>query len=1483
MRSASRLATGWLILGALAVTVAAAPPHAARPGYRGTDTSGVYPAQGLLKSWPTGGPDLLWQVPLGISAAPVTVWQGKVYAVAGGNAYLHVFDLEGNEVAKTHLGSASWKRFGFTRSTPLVAEGVAFGSTPNANLYGVDLETMAVRWQVNAWADFGAGEGDQGWGLPESPILHEAKVILNPVSRDDQTPPLVAIDIRDGSQVVWGMDPGLGKAYSAADVSAALFTHHGRDLIVSPTWCYIVCLDADTGKVLWEIPSVGEKTLTPAYEDGLLLVPIRREVAPAEARAWPAWPALPLDPPYGQATAGAARTTAADDDPDNPASTQAAADDGAAPVTLRDKMRKTSWGDEELAMLRLSDDGATARVLWVRPGAPGRFSHAVLVDGRVYCFTRPQEDPEPSPDGLLPALPERVRGRSRGTSLVCLDARTGEVIASAPAGTPGHVVAAEGMVYAVDLVKVPKPHEPSARPRQAPRLRLIRPTADGFDVAGELMPFGYDAVPELRDGEWEANVPPVIAEGRLFWKFGPLMVYDLRGSDYEPLPAPPPVDAPPLDTKPAVAAADPTEVQPDDVPRLIAQLGARLRDHRQQAAALLAGTSAAKADELARRLADRVTAGGEEAWLRQRAAAEALRSMGTRAREALPALREALPAAVARRDGTHARLVLATMQAIDPAAAQPAAKPLAALVGHKDPYVGYLAAGLLKRMGPAGADGAGALVQAMPAKDARLSHEAAAALVALGPEAKDAAGRLGDVLLTALKAKRAGLVDRVMDVYAAWNPEAVGPVVGRVADLLRDTDADRRRLAALALSRAGPAAAPAAPALVEALRSEDEAVRDRASKALAAMGSAAEALGRVVAEGQGAERVEAAQVLAQLGPQAAPAVAPLAAALAAEDEALRRAAAKALAATGAEAKPATGALVTALASEDRELVRLAASALGAIGPGAKSAVEPLLAALKHGDFEVRDRAAASLKAIGPSPVPPILEMLRQGDGRDAQWAAGALGRFPDAADRTVGALAGAVEAKDARLAESALASLRALGPEAAKALPALLEVAAGAEDDRRAQRAVEAVGAMGPAAAKAVPDLVKLARDPKRRVVWQAVRALAAIGPAAKAAVEPLVALSQEVDANLGRTIQQTLEKIKTGNRPPTVKDVKATCREGGSVRVVLPIADPDDVVGRLRVHVENRPEGGAIGRFEDGAIVYDSRRGFTGTDRFTYRAQDRGEESSRLATATITVTPDTNAPTITDVTMPLGVDRAVLVTFSEPVTAASAADPANYRLDGGVEVRGASLGEDARTVTLATSPLPERRPCTLTATGIRDRAKAANAGGGQAEVVYRPLVPGLAYRVYATVPDLGDRKFRQLRHVDRLENEPVAEGVVKTVRVPKDTPEGGYMVRWDGVIEVPRRADGAAFGSYTFATRSTGRSRVYIDGSLLVDNRGGGGEGREEERATSLAAGLHAITVLAGHGGRGTLVFDITWTGPGITKGPIPADVLTHPAAAKE
>ncbi|HUF63757.1 MAG TPA: immunoglobulin domain-containing protein [Verrucomicrobiales bacterium] len=84
---------------------------------------------------------------------------------------------------------------------------------------------------------------------------------------------------------------------------------------------------------------------------------------------------------------------------------------------------------------------------------------------------------------------------------------------------------------------------------------------------------------------------------------------------------------------------------------------------------------------------------------------------------------------------------------------------------------------------------------------------------------------------------------------------------------------------------------------------------------------------------------------------------------------------------------------------------------------------------------------------------------------------------------------------------------------------------------------------------------------------------------------------------------------------------------------------------------------------------------------------------------ATITVNPDRITPQVQRITAASG---TVLIAFTEPMNEASATDPAHYAIPG-LAVSGATLGDDGRTVTLATDSLTFGQVHALAIDGVED------------------------------------------------------------------------------------------------------------------------------------------------------------------------------------
>ena len=249
-------------------------------GYRGPLRNGIYPASNLLTQWPTNGPKLLWKYEeLGPGWASATVVGDTVFCLGGApTGRLHALELETGKLKwKEAYGPEFTSRFDGTRSTPNVSDGLVIFSSGKKNersVYCYDAATGRRVWHVDGNKEFGGAE--QGWGYNESPLVVGDLVVFTLRSKDNVTPPVVALDKRTG-KVVWKASPEPGDL-SAGDCSISLAGEGPNRILVATLWRAILALEVKTGKTLWSIPMKTGTVLTPTYRDGCLAVAVNGEL-----------------------------------------------------------------------------------------------------------------------------------------------------------------------------------------------------------------------------------------------------------------------------------------------------------------------------------------------------------------------------------------------------------------------------------------------------------------------------------------------------------------------------------------------------------------------------------------------------------------------------------------------------------------------------------------------------------------------------------------------------------------------------------------------------------------------------------------------------------------------------------------------------------------------------------------------------------------------------------------------------------------------------------------------------------------------------------------------------------------------------------------------------------------------------------------------------------------------------------------------------
>jgi HEAT repeat protein len=301
--------------------------------------------------------------------------------------------------------------------------------------------------------------------------------------------------------------------------------------------------------------------------------------------------------------------------------------------------------------------------------------------------------------------------------------------------------------------------------------------------------------------------------------------------------------------------------------------------------------------------------------------------------------------------------------------AAPAVPELTEVLSHQDPDVRMRALLTLGTIGKGAAPAIPAIAKLLDSDSFEaVQFSAAFALGAINQKdevatrALVAAARSGKPLLKAVS----------LWTLAHQNPEnlaVVGYAAKTLAEGLASEDAELRTMAAKMLGDFGSHPEIVGPALAAALQDSDPRVIGHALDALAALGP--KILPKVTDAIKNPKRRHfAAGLIYRLGPQAAPAVPAIIEALretaANEDDLLfRRQAQVALAAVGPEAKDAVPVLIDSLASDDQEVRGTACYALGKIGAGAAEAVPALEKHLEGSDGASHTAAVWALLQIRP--------------------------------------------------------------------------------------------------------------------------------------------------------------------------------------------------------------------------------------------------------------------------------------------------------------------------------------------------------------------------------------------------------------------------------------------------------------------------------------------------------------------------------------
>jgi len=277
MKTRTRLTT--IIVAPLFVACAFAADW---PSYYGPSRDSTSTEKGILRTWPTEGPKLLWKAPLGIGFGGAAVSAGKVYLLDRDDKVgdtLRVYDFSSDKELWNFAYAGPGKvEFPGSRSTPTVDGDRVYTVGLRGDLYCISTTTQKPVWQKNIWTDFAGGsavpaspfapaaEGGQLpiWGIVQNPLIYRNLLVV--ASQAPQAG-VVAYDKATGD-IKW-KTPSLTPAASQASplnsgisyVSPSVVKVGAEDQLVMITAAQgfgrgakggtVNGIDPLTGKVLW--------------------------------------------------------------------------------------------------------------------------------------------------------------------------------------------------------------------------------------------------------------------------------------------------------------------------------------------------------------------------------------------------------------------------------------------------------------------------------------------------------------------------------------------------------------------------------------------------------------------------------------------------------------------------------------------------------------------------------------------------------------------------------------------------------------------------------------------------------------------------------------------------------------------------------------------------------------------------------------------------------------------------------------------------------------------------------------------------------------------------------------------------------------------------------------------------------------------------------------------------------------------------------
>jgi len=239
------------------------------PRFHGPKGDNISSETGLLKSWPDGGPTLLWTAQgIGEGYSSVSIANGLIYTAGNlkEKTAITALDTSGQIQWQVAAGDAWTGEHPGTRGTPTIDGDRLYHESPLGQLVCLNAKTGDEIWSLNILEEFGSKNIQ--WALAESVLVDGDRLICCPGGKNTS---VVTLDKKTGKTVWTARSTGDLAGYA----TPALVEYQGLRIILAMTQKALIGVNADNGDLLFRHPHETKwdvNATTPIFHDGQVFI-----------------------------------------------------------------------------------------------------------------------------------------------------------------------------------------------------------------------------------------------------------------------------------------------------------------------------------------------------------------------------------------------------------------------------------------------------------------------------------------------------------------------------------------------------------------------------------------------------------------------------------------------------------------------------------------------------------------------------------------------------------------------------------------------------------------------------------------------------------------------------------------------------------------------------------------------------------------------------------------------------------------------------------------------------------------------------------------------------------------------------------------------------------------------------------------------------------------------------------------------------------